>query len=568
MTNSNLDKANQEAWEQRLIDLQSSYKNALETLALAEALNYDKGIADSCKVLGYCFWRFSDYSHSLSHSMRALKIFKKNGDLKNEADTLNNIGAVYMFQNDNIKRLEVNIKCRDIRKQIGDLEGVISSEGNIGETYFEMGDLVNAKIRFESVLKDINASPQGIAWAYHNIGKIYGSEKNWEKALKLYLKALEVSNSVNYNVLIVDSYIEITQLYLNQQKYKEAVINGELALQKSKKIGAKDGEKKALYFLFKIFEEQALYEVSLKYHKRYHKVELEISHDTEVERLKTAQLKVAFDKIEEQKNELVDSIRYAERIQKALLTSDLQQKLLSDFFVFYKPKDIVSGDFYWYFERDEHFYLGVADCTGHGVPGAFLTMLGTTFLNEIITTEECISPSHILDQLRSKVIKSLSQSSEKGNKDGMDISLIKVNTRTNIAEWAGAYNPLLILRSSHFNNLNTKSIFNLLSNDTHNLFEIKADKAPISISERMSEFTNHVIQLEKGDNIYLFSDGFSDQFGGKSGKKFLSRNFKKLLLKIQNYSIPEQAELIENQFVQWKGHVEQLDDVCVLGFKL
>ena len=568
MNTAEIDILNLKAWEDRLNNIQSSYKNSLEILALSESRIYKKGIADSCKTLGYCFWRFSDYSLSLAHSLRALKIYKQLNDLKNEADTLNSIGAVYMFQNDNQKRLEVNLKCKEIRQQVGDLEGVASSEGNIGETYLEMGDYTNALKRFESVLKDENASPQGIAWAYHNIGRVKGIQKDWIDALNYFKKGLEVSLSVDYNVLIVDSYLEITAVYLDQKDYQNATKNAENALEVSRKIGAKDGEKKALYYLSKIYEIQGEFDSALKYHKKYHLKDIEISRDTEIERLKTTQLKVAFDKIEEQKNELVDSIKYAEQIQNAVLTTDLNHKLLTDFFVFYQPKDIVSGDFYWYYEKDDYFYLCVADCTGHGVPGAFLTMLSTTLLNVIVSIHDDIQPAEILNQLRTRIIHALSQSEDGGNKDGMDISLIKVNTKTNIAEWAGAYNPLIIVREKHLPKFETSSNLKKIETDNYRLAEIKGDKQPISIGSNMRPFTNHSIQLMKNDKVYLFSDGYADQFGGKSGKKFMTSNFKKLLLSIQPETIDDQKEIIQQTFYDWKGQFEQVDDVCVIGVSL
>ena len=568
MTNTEIDILNKEAWSMRLLDIQTSYKNALEILSSSEARDYKKGIADSCKVLGYCFWRFSDYSLSLSHSLRALEIYKNLNDLKNEADTLNNIGAVYMFQNDNEKRLEVNLKCKEIRIQVGDLEGVSSSEGNIGETYLEMGDFENAQKRFNSVLNDENSSPQGIAWAYHNIGRIFSIQKEWDKAIDFYFKGLNVSLSAQYNVLIVDSYLEITDTYLHQNNFDLATENAEKSLNVSRRIGAKEGEKKALYYLSKIYESQGVFEKSLKYHKRFHTKEIEISRDTEIERLKTTQIKVAFDKIEEQKNELVDSIKYAEQIQNAVLTTDQNQKLLTNFFVFYKPKDIVSGDFYWYYEKDNIFYTCVADCTGHGVPGAFLTMLGTTFLNIIVTINDSISPAHILDRLRSRLIYSLSQQSNTANKDGMDITLIKVDKSNLTAEWAGAYNPLILVRSFSSPDFTLDSKHRMLTNKSHQLLEIKGDKQPVSIGEKMVPFTNHTIKLEPNDCIYLFSDGYADQFGGKLGKKFMSLNLKKLLLDFQSESMEKQNKIVESTFEKWKGQFEQIDDVCLLGFKI
>lgn len=567
MQNHEIDIRNAKAWDERLFDLQNSYAEALKTLEFSESVRYPNGIAESCKTLGYCFWRFSDFSLSLSHSLRAIKIFQKLKNKKGEADTLNNIGAVYMFQNDHEKRLEVNIKCKELREEIGDLEGVISSEGNIGETYFEMGDYENAKLRFEIVLNSADASPQGLSWAYHNLGMVYKVYENWEESLNYYKKGLELSESVQYHVLITDSYLKITELFIELSQLDNALINAEKALTVSRKTGAKDGEKRALFYLSQIYELQGLFETSLKYHKDFHTIDLEISRDTEMERLKTTQLRVAFDKIEEQKDELLDSIRYAERIQKAVLTRHQNQSLIGEYFTYFCAKDIVSGDFYWYFEKDEFFYACVSDCTGHGVPGAFLTMLGTTYLNEIITINGLISPSKILDKLREHVIAGLSQNSESGNKDGMDISLIRVNKNTMQAEWAGANNPLWIVKNAN-NSLETNSLMKITNGENHNLIELKGDIQSISIMENMYPFTNHSFQLEPKDRIYLFSDGYTDQFGGRDGKKLMTLKFKQFLLSIQNESMKIQGNKVEAHFIGWKGQNEQIDDVCVFGFEI
>ncbi|NRA11877.1 MAG: tetratricopeptide repeat protein [Crocinitomicaceae bacterium] len=501
--------------------------------------------------------------------MRALDIYKKLGDKKGEADTLNSVGAVYMFQNDNKKRLEVNLRCQELRKEVGDLEGVASSEGNIGETYFEMGDFVNARKCFEICLSSEHASPQGRSWAYHNLGHVENLEKNREAALDYFKKGLELSQSAKYNVLIVDSYLSITEVYLEDENFEEAILNAEESLEVSRKIGAKEGEKKSLYYLSKIYEKKGQFEESLRYHKDYHTIDLEISRDTEIERLKTTQLKVAYDKIEDQKNELIDSIKYAERIQRALLTRDQGQQLLSKHFVFFQPKDIVSGDFYWYYEKGDYFYMAVADCTGHGVPGAFLTMLGTTFLNEIIALNEDATPAFILDRLRFRIIRALSQKNEDSeSKDGMDISLLRFNVKTKSAEWAGAYNPLWVIRKEGAPALETSAEYSTTTNNGYALYEIKGDKFPIGIMENMKPFTNRTLKLNPDDSAYLFSDGFADQFGGERGKKFRTVNFKESLLELESISIEERGNALENKFLDWKGNLEQLDDVCIFGIQI
>lgn len=568
LTREEIDTATQQAWQQRLSDLQAAYTTALSFLELCESKGYQKGIADCCRTLGYCYWRFSDYSLSLSHSLRGLAIYQQLGDKQGEADILNNIGAVYMFQNDNEKRLEVNLLCKEIRRQIGDLEGVASSEGNIGETYLEMGDYENAYRCFKNVLKDSNASPQGQAWAYHNSGRIKHLHNRYDEAYSYYKQGLELSESVSYNVLITDSLLIITELFMEQQIYNKAIDYAERALNISRQIGAKEGEKKALYYLSKVYEELGEFETSLKYHKDYHSKDLEISRDTEIERLKTTQLKAAYDKIEEQKNELVDSIRYAERIQNAVLTRDQNQELLSKYFVLYQPKDIVSGDFYWYYEKNRYFYMCVADCTGHGVPGALLTMLGTTFLNEIVALNEDASPSFILERLRYRLIRALAKGSyNEAVKDGMDISLIRFDVITKAAEWAGAYNPLWIVRKDG-TPLDTTGdpVSTELNGAT--LYELKGDRFPVGNAEELKPFTDHKVQLHFGDIIYLLSDGFADQFGGDHGKKYRSTQLKETLLKIRNVDIEQQGEVLLQEFQAWKGKIEQVDDLCVLGIEI
>ena len=208
----------------------------------------------------------------------------------------------------------------------------------------------------------------------------------------------------------------------------------------------------------------------------------------------------------------------------------------------------------------------VADCTGHGVPGAFMSMLGISFLNEIVRKQEVTQANHVLNELRKEVINALQQKGVSGEqKDGMDISLLVVNTETNECQWAGANNPLYIVRGGQNPQGLTKPepLQNL-----EGLEEIKGDKMPIAIYRRMDKFTNNKVQLHKGDQVYLFSDGFIDQFGGQKGKKFLCKQFKQLLLNNANKPMTEQSAIIEKTLNEWIGNNEQVDDITILGLKL
>ncbi len=273
-------------------------------------------------------------------------------------------------------------------------------------------------------------------------------------------------------------------------------------------------------------------------------------------------------KVVENKNqEILDSILYAKRIQEAILpTDDIFKKSLPNSFVFFKPKDIVAGDFYWLTEIEGKVIVTAADCTGHGVPGAFMSMLGVSFLNDIVNKEYITHPGVILRRLRKEVINALQQKGTYGEqRDGMDIALCSIDFNTLELQFSGANNPLYIIRKKEYEAIPNSII---LENSEYILYEIKGDKMPIGIHERMDKFQMHEIQLIKGDCIYLFSDGYPDQFGGEDGKKFKYKPFKSLLLNNVSKSMSEQTEILENTLKQWKGNFDQVDDVIIVGIKI
>jgi serine phosphatase RsbU (regulator of sigma subunit) len=264
--------------------------------------------------------------------------------------------------------------------------------------------------------------------------------------------------------------------------------------------------------------------------------------------------------IEAKNHDITDSIKYAKNIQEALLPP-LQNlhKELKEAFVLYQPKDIVSGDFYWFAKRNNKRFVASVDCTGHGVPGAFMSIIGNTLLNEIVTEKNITKPSEILDELHAGVKTALKQSeSENERRDGMDIALCSLNEEGNILEYAGANRPLWIFRK----NKEVAEAFEM----------IKADKFPIGGMElhenEKRKFTNHTIPVEKGDMIYVFSDGYADQFGGPKGKKYMVGNMQKLISDIHEQPVEMQEKALLKAFDDWKGNLEQIDDVLVIGFRI
>ncbi|MCK5067509.1 MAG: transporter substrate-binding domain-containing protein [Bacteroidales bacterium] len=256
------------------------------------------------------------------------------------------------------------------------------------------------------------------------------------------------------------------------------------------------------------------------------------------------------DQIGQQQKSIMDSIHYAQTIQNSLLPSaHILKSGLTEHFILFKPRDIVSGDYYWFSDHGDHQYIAAADCTGHGVPGAFMSMLGMALMNEIVSKHPSIDPDNLLNELRSQIIETLHQQGDPGAaKDGMDMVICKIDSQKRQLLFAGANNPLYHVRKGE-------------------LTEYKTDKMPVSIHIVMQPFTNHKIDLEPGDNIYIFSDGYADQFGGPHGKKFKYRPLKELLVSLSGMEMHEQGLQLDREFENWKGDLDQIDDVVVIGMK-
>jgi serine phosphatase RsbU (regulator of sigma subunit) len=257
--------------------------------------------------------------------------------------------------------------------------------------------------------------------------------------------------------------------------------------------------------------------------------------------------------LREHQKDLDDSISYAKRIQQAIMAPiSLVEKTLGDSFVLYIPKDVVSGDFYFIEKKGDHVFFSAVDCTGHGVPGALMSVVGFNYLHQAIMEKGKIAPSDILSYLDEGVTDRLRQSGgESGVKDGMDLGLCTLNQKTRELQYAGAYNPLYIV---------TKN----------GLTETKADKLPIGMNTDgvVDIYQNHVFNLEKGDCVYVFSDGYADQFGGPHGKKFKYAQLRKLLEGLFNVPMQEQKKALIKAFEDWMGDEAQIDDICVIGVRV
>jgi serine phosphatase RsbU (regulator of sigma subunit) len=275
------------------------------------------------------------------------------------------------------------------------------------------------------------------------------------------------------------------------------------------------------------------------------------------------------EQIEEIHSEMTKSIEYAKKIQTSIIPKPEElTAVASESFVFFRPRDIVSGDFYWFGKIENATVLTVADCTGHGVPGAIMSMLGMSLLKEIVTKEYITQPAVILRKLRKEIIAALGQKGISGEqRDGMDMSLICIHHDTRQLEYAGAFNPMYLVRRKSKPSLPAE--FEVaMEDETHKLHIFQADKMPVAHYDRMDKYANQEFQYEEGDQIYLFTDGYADQFGGPNEKKFMYKPFMTQLLQNASQTMERQGEILSHTFNEWKGDHEQIDDVCVLGIRL
>ena len=268
-------------------------------------------------------------------------------------------------------------------------------------------------------------------------------------------------------------------------------------------------------------------------------------------RNRTIEIERHRDMLSEKNREILDSINYAKRLQNAIMpTTEKIQEHLSQSFILFEPKDIVSGDFYWMDIRGDEMLIAAVDCTGHGVPGAMVSVVGSNNLNRCVKEFGLKYPAEILDKLTDLVIETFKTKAD-DVRDGMDIALCSINLKSKKLTYAGAHNPLWILRKNH-----------------DEITEIKANKQPVGMYEFRKPFVNHEVKLEEGDIVYLFSDGYADQFGGPRGKKLKHKTMKSMIVESRNENMQRQCETLRQKFFEWKGDVDQIDDVCIIGIRV
>lgn len=592
----------------------AALENLLESLAIAEKRNAEKTIPSILNNITACYYYQKKYSKALEYSEKLLKYIEKSGKQKNIAHFKNNIGEIYLKLNRYSEALNYFKQSLEISRKIDFKLLIAITTSNIAEIKSINGNLAESdKLYEEAILIFVQLGDKyylartfvNAAQVALNRKKIKKAKVNLEKGftIALNLGATDIKRDYHFVSSKIDSiegnYLSSLTNYKRYIVLRDSLTNKENTKKITQLEMQYDFDKKQREQELLQAQKEALYHeqhkrnilirntlifgtlllvliiilVSRSYYNKkkanvllceknaeiYQQKEEILTQRDEIERNRDA--------LSEKNKHITESITYARRIQRAMLpTCEIFQKHGMDSFVFYKPRDIVSGDFFWFKKIRNYILIAIADCTGHGVPGAFMSMLGITLLNEIVRRSEITQPSHVLDELRQEVKTLLDQTGKKEEqKDGMDLAFVAYDIKKMEVQFSGANNPLYLIKNNTQDDC--KDLEPTIDNDK--FVQIKADKMPIGIYHKEKDhFTNHIINVTKGDVLYLLSDGYIDQTGGKKGRKFLAKNFKKLICKIYKKPMYEQYEIIDETFSDWQKEQNQVDDVLVFGLKL
>lgn len=597
-----------------------NYKEALECmftgLKTKEEMKDKRGMASGYINIGNIYEVRGNYPEALKFQLKALKIKEEEKDKRGQSNCFNNIGNILKAQNKLDDALEYYQKSLALNKELKDPE--------IGNVYDNIGNIYLLKENYKDALsyhfKSLKAresidDKRGMAISYTDIGNVYLEEKNIDRALYYQLKAHELNHQTSYKKGLVESTAGIGFLYEKKGNFTKALDYYNQMLTLAHEMGFKEQIRDAYKNFASVYKSQKLYEMALKYTNLYNDMkdsilnkenfkqvsELNTRYETDKKEkeillltkdqqlnakiIRQQQLErwglvgglgllsvsvfsiyrryrfkqkanVALERqkkeIEEKNTLITDSIDYAKTIQEAVLPNIAEVAMVfPDHFILYKPKSVVSGDFYWMHAGEHELMCAVADCTGHGVPGAFMSLLGYNMLENVIKAADSRQPGVILDRLHEEVITRLSAKDQQSdNKHGMDISMIRIDKESNELLFAGAHNSIYIVRGQQ-------------------LTELKADKMGIGTSgQHTVAFTTRSFTLQRGDMIYLFTDGFPDQIGGPNRKKFFYPPFKAFLTSISHFDLQEQREKLEQVHMNWRGNqYDQTDDLVIMGIR-
>lgn len=598
------------------------------TEAYLRALEYNNDTGDKLQAglttlnLGLIEYQRENYPAAKRLYFQAKKIQEEIGDQRGLATSLNNLAGLYTHIRKNDSATFFFGESFKLYEQTNDKYGMAHALGNMGSLEFQKGNYTAALAFFMRTveMREAMGDKQGAAFTYKNVGNAYKKLRKFGESEKYFFKGLALAQQLNARVVMKDIYSDLSDLYLVEKEYlkahqylmlhtrmKDTILNEESARQlaemntrfetekKDKELIKKDAEltmktaqaekqnlqRNAFIVGFLLVAILALF-IFRSYRQKHRDNEIITLQKEEVEKqnkLIEEQKSIVEQQkelVEEKQKEVMDSIHYAQRIQRALLAGkDLLDKELQPdhYFVFFNPKDIVSGDFYWATtvrsgesaddstadassltahttgsidNNSELFYLAVCDSTGHGVPGAFMSLLNIGFLSEAIKEKDILETDKILNYVRSRLINTISK---EGQQDGFDGILLRIDKCTKTLSYSAAHNAPLLVSAGE-------------------AVELPSDKMPVGKGERTESFKCHTINYNPGDMLYLYTDGYADQFGGPKGKKFKYKQLNDLLVSISGKPTSAQSDILSNTLSQWKGSLEQIDDILVVGIRL
>jgi len=566
-----------------------------QSLKIEELKGNKLGAANCFNNIGIIYYRQKDYDRARHYYLQAVKLYHEGGNDAKQANTLNNLGVMENELKNSEAAIEYHILAYEIRKKNKDQFGIGASLNNLATVYMDVADFEKAlplffeAIEIASAIQDLTT----ISAAKNNIAHIYLEQNKISESIQLAEDAYQTALLIGAIGELKNATEFLYRAYKEKYEFAKALEMHELFMELTDSMSSEENQNEIIRQEYKASYEKIAVADSLKAleEKKLQVAEIETINLKNKQRnqfsffvtagliaalivgfiiykrlritreqkkiIEDQQIKVlhAYDQLEEKNKEILDSITYAKRIQSAILPPQkIIRQLLKNSFILYKPKDIVAGDFYWLehvrkADGQEIILFAAADCTGHGVPGALVSVVCHNALNRSVREFGLTEPGKILDKTREIVIQEFEKSDDEV-KDGMDISLCAFSPSNNLLQWSGANNPIWII-----------------SKNSNQIQDIKPDKQPIGRFANASPFQTHSIALKPNDTIYLFTDGFQDQFGGDKGKKFKASSLKELILGIQNQPMNEQHDVLEKSLNNWRGSLEQIDDVCLIGVR-
>jgi tetratricopeptide (TPR) repeat protein len=525
------------------------------------------------------YFEMNKMDTAFMYLQRSEKEYRELNDEQSLAFTYNNFGGYYEKMKDLGKAEEYIQRSIDISTKLGDQKQLSFSYNGFADLLMKKGKYKEAIVYYKKSL-DIQTQLKLYSYMvkkYYNMGLAYDSLKDYKSSIKCYNQCLELAKSSGQKDVIEKSYNGLWYAYRATGDFKNSLLNHELytmekdsmlnseSIKNMNEISTKyETEKKQLQ-IANLEKEKDLQNTELKA-SRNQKIGLSVGIALSLLLVIIAvrsnqQKKKANALLQEQKNEIthqkeivdekqkeiIDSINYAKRIQSTLLAhTDFLNDNIPNNFVLFKPKDIVSGDFYWATRHENLFYLAVCDSTGHGVPGAFMSLLNIGFLSEAINEKNIAQPHEVFNYVRQRLINGISK---EGQKDGFDGILLCIDQKTKKMTYCAANNAPIVIRDGEF-------------------LELEKDKMPVGIGEKQNSFSTHTIELQKHDSLYLYTDGYADQFGGPKGKKFLYKRLNELLKSLNPDELSKRGDKLNTKFEEWRGSLEQVDDVLVIGIKI